>query len=149
MSDWNDALDLSGFDDGYSAAEVPTIEELTDGKYQVRTDTVRLDQSQNGNPMIKWDLIVLSGPHAGRHIFKNSVITPASLPFVKKDLQVLGIDLAKFSDLPMRLNELLDATLEVSKQQRGEYANVYFNKRITLVPQQDVHAVPPNDNIPF
>ena len=81
---------------------------MPDGKYQVRIDAVRLDHSQKGDPMIKWDLIVIAGPHAGRHIFKNSVITPAALPFVKGDLKTLGLELAKFSDLASRLEELLD-----------------------------------------
>jgi len=156
MSDWNDSVDLSEFDAAYSEAEVQSFEEVPDGKYQVRVDSVRMDKSQKGDPMIKWDLIVISGQQVSRHIFKNSVITPASLPFVKKDLQAVGIDLAKFSDLPSRLAELLDATLEISKQQRGEYANVYFNKRIQIkqdfhaVPRQDFHAVPPpGDSVPF
>ena len=96
-------MDLTAFDDEFASAEAPSFDEVPDGKYQVRIDSVRLDRSQKGDPMIKWDLIVIAGPHAGRHIFKNSVITPASLPFVKGDLKTLGLELAKFSDLPHRL----------------------------------------------
>jgi hypothetical protein len=128
----NADVDLSAFDDEYSSAEAPGFEEVPDGKYQVRIDTVRLDHSQKGDPLIKWDLGVIAGQHAGRHIFKNSVITPAALPFVKGDLKTLGLELAKFSDLSGRLKELLDVTLEVTKRTRGEYANVYFNKRIQI-----------------
>lgn len=125
-------VDLSVFDEEFSSAESPSLEEVPDGKYQVRIDAVRLDRSQKGDPMIKWDLIVIAGSLAGRHIFKNSVITPAALPFVKGDLKTLGLELAKLSDLQQRLEELLDITLEITKRTRGEYANVYFNKRIQL-----------------
>ena len=97
--------------------------------------------------MIKFDLEVLSGSHAGRHIFKNSVITQASLPYVKGDLRTLGLELSKFSELSGRLDELLDVTLEITKRTRGDYSNVYFNRRIRLASTSNGEA-PPKD-IPF
>jgi hypothetical protein len=96
--------------------------------------------------MIKWDLIVLSGQHVGRHIFKNSVITPKSLPFVKGDLKTLGLTPAKLSDLPHHLESLLDLKLEVTKRTKGDYTNVYFNKRIEIGPNTDTSA---EEKIPF
>jgi len=143
----NSDVDLSEFDDDFSSAEAPSFDEVPDGKYQVRIDAVRLDRSQKGDPMIKWDLIVIAGQHNGRHIFKNSVITPAALPFVKGDLKTLGLELAKFSDLAGRLKSLLDVTLEITKRTRGEYANVYFNKRIQIA--DDAATQPPADEVPF
>ena len=95
----------------------------------------------------KYDLIVMSGPHAGRHIFKNSVITPAALPFVKGDLKTLGLELARFSDLSSRLEELLDLKVEVSKRTRGEYTNVYFIKRIQIAGEAPREPAP--DDTPF
>ena len=143
----NSDVDLSEFDDDFSSAEAPSFDEVPDGKYQVRIDAVRLDRSQKGDPMIKWDLIVIAGQHSGRHIFKNSVITPAALPFVKGDLKTLGMELAKFSDLAGRLEDLLDATLEITKRTRGEYTNVYFNKRIQIA--GDAASQPSADEVPF
>jgi hypothetical protein len=154
MSEYDDSfapdngdVDLSEFDDDFSSAEAPSFDEVPDGKYQVRIDAVRLDRSQKGDPMIKWDLIVIGGQHSGRHIFKNSVITPAALPFVKGDLKTLGLELAKFSDLAGRLEDLLDATLEITKRARGEYANVYFNKRIQIA--GDAASQPSAGECPF
>ena len=126
------AIDLSEFDSEFGAAQAPGYEEVPEGKYQAQIASVRLEKSKNGNPMIKWDLIVLSGSHAGRHIFKNSVITQGSLPFVKGDLKTARLNLAKFSDLSALLEELLDVTLEIVKRTSGEYTNVYFNRRIDL-----------------
>lgn len=125
-------VNLSAFDDDFDSVEAPSYDEVPDGKYQVRIDSVRLESSQKGDPMIKWDLIVLSGPNSGRHIFKNSVITQAALPYVKGDLKTLGLELAKFSELSSRLEELLDVTVEITKRTRGEFSNVYFNRRLQL-----------------
>ncbi len=140
-------VDLSSFDDEFDSAEATSQEEVPDGKYQARIDSVRLDSSQKGDPMIKWDLQILSGSQAGRHIFKNSVITQASLPYVKGDLKTLGIELAKFSSLAGRLEELLDVTLEVTKRTRGDYTNVYFNRRfqIAISPNAEVQR----EGMPF
>jgi hypothetical protein len=143
----NSDVDLSEFDDDFSSAEAHSFDEVPDGKYQVRIDAVRLDRSQKGDPMIKWDLIVIAGQHNGRHIFKNSVITPAALPFVKGDLKTLGLELPKFSDLAGRLQDLLDVTLEITKRTRGEYTNVYFNKRIQIA--GDATSQPSADEVPF
>jgi hypothetical protein len=126
------SVDLSAYDAEFDAAQAPEMEEVPDGKYQVRINSVKLAQSQKGDPMIKWDLIVISGQFTDRHIFKNSVITPASLPFVKGDLKTLGLTLAKFSDLPNHLESLLDLKVEVTKRTKGDYTNVYFNKVIQI-----------------
>ena len=140
-----DKVDLTTFDDEFNTAEAPTSEEVPDGKYQVRIESVRLEHSQKGDPMIKWDLVVLSGSHAGRHIFKNSVITAASLPYVKGDLKTVGLVLTKFSELEGRLEELLDVTLELSKRTKGDYSNVYFNRRIQIAISTSARA----DGEPF
>ncbi|MDZ4848404.1 MAG: DUF669 domain-containing protein [Pirellulaceae bacterium] len=126
------SIDLSAFDNDFETVEAPSYDEVPDGKYQVRIDSVRLGQSQKGDPMIKWELLVISGPQTGRRIFRNSVITAASLPFVKGDLSTVGLQLTKFSELAGRLESLLDVTLEVTKRTRGDFANVYFNRRIQL-----------------
>ncbi len=124
--------DLSAFDEEYEQAEAPEFDEVPDGKYQVRIHAARMSESQKGDPMIKWDLVVISGQLAGRHIFKNSVITQASLPFVKGDLKVLGVQLPKFSELPNHLGLVLDKKLQVTKRTKDEFANVYFNKLLAI-----------------
>ena len=125
-------VDLSAFDEEYDQAEAPDFDEVPDGKYQVKMEAARLAESQKGDPMIKWDLVVISGPLAGRHIFKNSVITAASLPFVKGDLKVLGLQLPRFSELPKHLVLVLDKKLQITKRTKDEYTNVYFNKLLAI-----------------
>ncbi|MFY8071484.1 MAG: DUF669 domain-containing protein [Pirellula sp.] len=143
----NQSVDLSSFDDEFATAQSPEYDEVPDGKYHARIESVRLETSQKGDPMIKFDLEVLSGAHAGRHIFKNSVITQASIPYVKGDLRTLGLELSKFSELSGRLDELLDVTLEITKRTRGDYTNVYFNRRIRLASTSNGEV--PTKDIPF
>ncbi len=141
------SMDLSSFDAEFATAETPAYDEVPDGKYQARIESVRLEASQKGDPMIKWDLEVISGSQADRHIFKNSVISQASLPYVKGDLKTLGLELSKFSELAGRLEELLDVTLEVTKRARGDYTNVYFNRRLRLAAGSKVEFAA--DETPF
>jgi hypothetical protein len=66
---------------------------------------------------------------------------------VKGDLKTLGMELAKFSELAGRLEELLDVTLEVTKRTRGDYTNVYFNRRIRIAATSNGDV--PSGNMPF
>jgi hypothetical protein len=143
----NSQVDLTSFDDEFESAEAPSYEEVPDGKYQVKIQTAKLESSQKGDPMIKFDLEIISGSQAGRHIFKNSVITQASLPYVKADLKTLGLELAKFSELSGRLEELLDVTLEITKRTRGDYTNVYFNRRLNIARASS--GPTEGENLPF
>lgn len=125
-------IDLSAFDDDFEAAEAPDFEEVPDGKYQVRIEKAQLTESNQGDPMIKWDLVVISGTQEGRHIFKNAVISQKSMPYVKGDLNRLGLEMKRISELPNRLPEVLDKKLEVTVRTKGEYTNVYFNKLLAI-----------------
>lgn len=125
-------IDLSAFDDDFVEAEAPDFEEVPDGKYQVTVSKAQLTESSQGDPMIKWDLVIISGAHEGRHIFKNAVISQKSLPYVKGDLTKLGLQLGKISELPGRLSEVLDKKLEVTVRTKGDYCNCYFNRLLVI-----------------
>ena len=130
-----DPTDLAQWDDDYAAAEVQPnqFDDVPDGKYQARVEKVELSRTQAGDPMLKWQLRILGPQHAGRMLFRNNVIASReNLKFLKADLLVCGLELGKLSDLGSRLGELLDVALEVTRKTRGEYANVYLNKRIVL-----------------
>jgi hypothetical protein len=59
----------------------------------------------------------------------------------------LGLELSKFSELSGRLEELLDVTLEVTKRTRGDYTNVYFNRRIRIADASNGEV--PAGDMPF
>lgn len=137
-------IDLSQFDDDFESAEAPEYAELPDGKYQVTISKAQLAESRQGDPMLKWDLIIISGQHEGRHIFKNAVISPNSMPYVKADLIRLGLEMKRISDLPARLPEVLDKNLEITVRTKGEFTNVYFNKVLSIPSSR-----PAADDIPW
>ena len=129
-------IDLSQFDEDFAEAPVEEREfdEVPDGKYQVQVDKVELTTAKSsGNPMLKWTLRIL-GPHsAGRLLWRNNVIASReNVRWLKNDLHVCGLDLAKVSDLNERIEELLDVKLEVTKRTKGDNENVYFNRRLVL-----------------
>ena len=129
-------IDLSQFDDDYESAEVEDreFEPVPDGKFQVRVQSVELTRAKSsGNPMLKWTLKILAPTHAGRLLWRNNVMaSKENIKWLKNDLHVCGVELEKLSDLPNRLEELLDLTLEITKRTRGENENVYLNRRIEI-----------------
>ena len=129
-------IDLSQFDDDYDRAEVEDREfdTVPDGKYQVIVERVELSRAKSsGNPMLKWTLKILAPTHAGRLLWRNNVMaSKENIKWLKNDLHTCGLELEKLSDLPERLNDLLDLTLEVTKRTRGENENIYLNRRIEI-----------------
>jgi len=129
-------IDLSQFDDDYDSAEVEDREfdAVPDGKYQVMVERVELSRAKSsGNPMLKWTLKILAPTHAGRLLWRNNVMaSKENIKWLKNDLHTCGLELEKLSDLPERLNDLLDLTLEVTKRTRGENENIYLNRRIEI-----------------
>jgi hypothetical protein len=137
MSDHKQApvtdADLAGFDDEYEGYEATEneFEPVPDGKYQVRVETVELTRTQKGDPMLKWMLRIVGPTHQGRILWRNNVMaTPDNIRWLKKDLFACEVKLARISELPANLGQLLDIHLEVTKKTRGEFDSVFINKRI-------------------
>ncbi|MCE9635617.1 MAG: DUF669 domain-containing protein [Planctomycetes bacterium] len=129
-------IDLTQFDDEFAEQPIEerAFEEVPDGKYQVNVEKVALVNAKtSGNPMLRWELKILAPRCEGRVLFRHNVLaTRENLKWLKNDLHVCGLDLAKASDLPTRMNEILDVKLEVTKRTKGENTNVYFNRRIVV-----------------
>jgi hypothetical protein len=155
---WNndDTMDLAQFDDDFVTADVEEkdFEAVPDGKYQVKVDRVELTRSEtSGNPMLKWALKILGPTHKGRLLWRNNVIASKdNVKWLKQDLYTCGLQMDKLSDLPGKLETLLDVGIEVTKRTKNEFENIYFNRRIVL---SDEDAAAPSaghdvdDMIPF
>lgn len=155
---WNndDTMDLAQFDDDFVSADVEEkdFEAVPDGKYQVKVDRVELTRSEtSGNPMLKWALKILGPTHKGRLLWRNNVIASKdNVKWLKQDLYTCGLQMDKLSDLPGKLETLLDVGLEVTKRTKNEFENIYFNRRIVLSDEDTAtpsagHDV--DDMIPF
>jgi hypothetical protein len=134
LTDTGDGFELAKFDGDYAAAEVEKREPVPDGKYQVNVERVELTRSRTaGNPMLKWTLRILNGPHEGRCLWRhNMIVSPDNLKWLKTDLDRCGVAIEKLSSLGENLHRLLDIKLEVTKRTREENENVYLNRRIAL-----------------
>lgn len=148
MSDLD--FDLSQYDEDYASAPVESrdSENVPDGKYQVTVHKVELARSKTSDtPMLKWQLKIIAPAHIGRMIFRNNMMGSAeNIKWLKQDLYACGLALDKLSELPNHLYELLDVALEVTVKTKGEYTNVFLNKRIqtddTATPSENVDILP-------
>jgi hypothetical protein len=146
-------VDLSRFDDDYRRAQIepdstPVYVSVPDGKYRVMIENVELTTAKtSGNPLLKWRLRITGEDQKHRVLFKSRAITASTIDWVKKEMNVLGVELEPFSSLPQKLGELLNVELMVSKVTKGEYENIYFNKRLT--PHTEDKLAELSDDLPF
>lgn len=139
----NADFDLAALDDQYAATAAPEKKAgPPDGRYQVKVEAVDLEKSKTkGTPTLVLELLIISGEHAGRKLWKRSAITAGSLPYLKQDLLTLGWTktLRDLQD-PMQRRSLLDVAIQVTKKtkQNGQYddVNIYIDKRITVTAEQ-------------
>ena len=135
-----DQVDLSRYDDDYRKAKQgdapPPFRPVPDGRYQVIVENVELTKTRTtGNPMIKWRLRIAGPAMADRILWKNSVITEKTVPFITKDLTLCGVNMQSLNELQSRLPDLLNLRLEVNKRGRENGPDeVYLEKNLTAVP---------------
>jgi hypothetical protein len=150
-------IDLEQFDEDFAEAEVEVdreFEQIPDGKYQVSVESVELTRSRtSGNPMLKWALRVIAPQQfQGRLLWRNNMLVSRdNIKWLKNDLNICGLRLNKLSDLPDHLDKLLDIQLEITKRTKGDFENVYFNRRILIDTQPQNHKGKSGglDDVPF
>lgn len=140
---------LSQWDEQWDETPVHENKPVPNGTYQARVTTARMETSKKGNEMLAWQLTVLAGEHKGRILFNYNVIASAdNLKWLKTNLVICGVELAKASDLPNRLEDLIGKTLEVvvTKATENDNGNVWFNKLIDVDASGDGSQ---DDGLPF
>lgn len=144
-----DVVDLSSFDEEYARTTANSFsdapgEEIPDGTYDVRVEDVSLTHTTStGNPMLIWKLRILGPKCEGRCLTKVRVVTSKTLPYVKSDLVRLGLVLERFSDLPARLDEMVNNELSVFKRTQPDRGWVdIFITRGSAQPSR-------SDDVPF
>ena len=135
----SDTFNWDGLDESWSGAgdvEKDTgtdYDPVPDGPYVCVVDRVEWKTSKNGNRYLGWVLIVDSGAHEGRWLFKrNMLANEQNMTFLKKDLVSCGCLVPeRLSDLS--LESLLDRKIKVTKKTKGDFENIYIDRLITEV----------------
>jgi len=124
------------------------FENLPDGKYQARIDSIRFGHTkETAKPMFSWDMVLVSS-HAGRHIFHNRVMASAdNVKWAKQDFANLDLQAESINELTDKLDEILDAIIEIQLKTKGQYQNCYINKVVSKPLGREVN-MDPNDQ-PF
>lgn len=146
-------MDLSKYDKMYDNANAPVggFDPVPDGTYQVRVEKAQLLRSKAGNPMLKWEMVILAPSSVGRRLWHHNMLhTEQSLGFTKRDLAYCGIVLDRLSSLHNRLNELLDIVIEIQavttldKKNGEDRQNIYIVRKLEMAPP--VSDAPPIDD---
>ncbi len=123
------SIDLQEFDTAFETA--PTLAgEVPDGTYTARIADVSLLRSKAGNPMLVWDLRILSPEAEGGFLKKRRAITEKTLTWVRQDLETCGLTLHKMSELNGQLHRMIDIDIEITKTTRNNDTSIYFNRRV-------------------
>lgn len=127
-------VDLSRFDDEYARAstqqaQTPFYDEIPDGFYDASIEEVQIGQTANtGNPMIVWKLRIQGPECRGKAITKVRVITDKTLAYLKQDLERLEVRLERLSELPHRIDEMIDRPVRIFKRSNPQrrWTDVFF-----------------------
>jgi hypothetical protein len=108
---------------------------VPDGKYQARVDRTYFECDRQGTQRLKWDLVIVIGPCAKRHLFRSNPLTQDWIESLKRDLARAGVtppETMRGLRTMVEAGELLDRVLEVQAKTKpgknGEsFQNVYIN----------------------
>lgn len=150
-------IDLSAFDEDYARAEVrppePQAASVPDGFYDVCVEEARLSRTaRTNNPMVVWRLRILGPTHEGASLSKTRVITQKTLPFLKEDLELLGLRLERLSGLESHLDRTVNQTLRISKKLSSSgWTEIYFVKPLAheAAAAENGFSSGIEDNLPF
>jgi hypothetical protein len=166
LTDYDKDFEDAPEDEGAPGGEVPP------GTYQAYVMSARVvDNDYDGHPQLKLQCKIISGPCKGRVLFPQGSFNPeeviptksgpmAPIVFLKQMVSRLGlkVPITRASEIPGRLDEMLDRVLEVKVMERrgnSEKRNYYvqrFVKKLDPHAPADAPDNPPphtDDEIPF
>jgi len=142
---------LEDYDTAWGNTEAPErgeYAEVPDGEYVAIVTGLRPTLSREKSlPMFSWEFTIRGPQYAHRKLFRNDLITPDRLKYIKADFITCGLDLDRLSDFYDRGMDAIGVGVVIKKvTKKGKdgkmYPNVYIQKRIDL---DDL----PEDDIPF
>ena len=137
---------LATYDNEYAETEVKAANErLPDGKYQTRLYSIRFEEFKD-NVYLKIDFDILNNEELShRRIFYSKQVNDKSLPYIKADLELLGLVTDKISEVENQFEDVLDCVVDVKlvtgrpNAEGKDHQNVYING---LVGQDTINDTP-------
>lgn len=131
---------LAGLNQAWAGAKPadPTSAGLPPGSYQCEITALRLSEVKSGKRagqiQFEMKLVVRAGPFKGRTVTRwMSLSDPKSLPYTKRDLEMVGVD------LPTELTEksiaamckaAIGTVVEIRSVERAGYTNYYIQRAV-------------------
>lgn len=136
--------ELRRFDDAFRQVKTERLSEVADGKYPVCVESVSLRRASTGNPVLAWKLRIIGMTATNRILWKRRAITDKTLPFIKEELEICGLNLLNLSDLPREAGRMVGAELEATKRTRNGNPDIFFSRM-----KANAAAVGAEDELPF
>ncbi len=136
---------LSRYDEEWNKAEAPEIsyDPIPDGRYTVNIETAKIDEDDTQKVFLKFGFRILKGDFTRRLIFKRCRLdNPDRFGYLKADLEKIGFEIKKISELPDLLPSLVNRILEVNlktgrpNDQGKSFQNCYISSFIGMMPTQ-------------
>lgn len=140
----SDAFNWDDIDNRWQSSKTPEakeargdFEEVPDGSYSCVVERAEWRKSKAGKEYLSMALVVDSGPHEGRWIWRRNMLgSQENMTFLKKDLSTCGVAMPeRLRDL--KLESLLDlmvrATKKTTLKDGREYDNIYLDRLISEV----------------
>jgi len=122
MSDKDILKRLKELDDEWQQTEPAaegSFEPLPEDDYECIVVDAEIVKSQNDNVGLNVQFEVVKGDHEGRHVYHTFWLTGKNLPYVKRDLAILGYEAKTASDLMKAKGPLMNkkAILRVGQEE--------------------------------
>ena len=146
----NDApvADLAQFDEEWTKTTHSSDDlyaDIPDGVYDAVIEDAHLTETvSTGRPMVVWKLRIRGPQAANRAVTRTRVITENTLQYLREDLEKCGLSVARLSQLPARLGELVDRPVGIDKRTKDGRSNFYFRRQASRSGEMSL-----SDDVPF
>jgi hypothetical protein len=122
MTDKEILRQLKQLDDEWQETEAAAeggFEPLPEGDYTCVVIDAEMVTSSNDNLGLNVQFEVVEGEHEGRYVFHSFWLTERNIPYVKRDLAILGVEAKRASELAKAKGKLMHkkAVLHVGQEE--------------------------------
>lgn len=133
-----DLSELKQYEKAWQQASAESdFEDLPDGKYQVKIEVARFENSKNsGRLQLAYEFTVVAPEktEGRKHWHYRGLEDEINVGYMKRELKTCGVDVDSIpitqvqNHLPNIIGSILEITIKTKKTNRGEFRNTYFNK---------------------